>query len=79
MPWMLIALVVSTVVMLVLTPKPPTQTRKPASLEDFDVPVAEDGRAVPWIFGEGEIKGYNVVYYGDLGTEPIKISGGGKK
>lgn len=75
--WIQIAtLVISLVVAVVLAPKPPIP--KPASLKDFDVPVAEQGRSTPWIFGEGELGGYNVVYYGDLGTEPIKEKGGKK-
>ena len=45
----LILLVVSYIVSAALAPKPPKP--KPAALEDFDIPVAEQGRPVPVVFG----------------------------
>lgn len=75
--WIQLAfMVVALIVAVALAPKPPIP--KPPSLEDFDVPVAEQGVDVPWIFGEGEVKSYNVVYFGDLSTQPIKVKGGKK-
>lgn len=72
----IVILIVAVILAVVLAPKPPVP--KPPSLSDFDVPVAEEGREVPWIFGEGEVKGYNVVWYGDLSTDAIKVKGGKK-
>lgn len=75
--WIQIAiLVVSLIVTAMAMPKVPIP--KPPALEDFDVPVAEEGREIPWIFGEGEVPGYNVVWYGDLSSSPIKVKGGKK-
>jgi len=55
---------------LVLAPKP--QNAKPASLQDFNVPVAEEGKEIPVVFGTVNIKSPNVVWYGDLRLLPIK-------
>lgn len=73
--------VVSFVITLALTyafqPKPP-QTVKPAGLGDIKAPTAQDGREIPVLFGCRKIKSPNVVWYGDLDTKPIKVSGGKK-
>lgn len=72
----IVVMIVALILAVVLAPKPPIP--KPPSLTDFDVPVAEQGREIPWIFGEGELNGYNVVWYGDLSTSAIKKKGGKK-
>jgi len=72
----LILLVVSYIVSAALAPKTPKT--KPAALEDFDIPVAEQGRPVPVVFGTMLISGTNVLWYGDLRTTPIKSKGGKK-
>jgi len=72
----LILLVVSYFVSAALAPKPPQP--KSAALEDFDIPVAEQGRPIPVVFGTVLITGANVLWYGDLRTTPIKSSGGKK-
>lgn len=71
----LVILVISAVVSAMLAPKPPGP--KKATLEDFDVPTAEQDRSIPVIFGKVQVTGPNVVWYGDLST--IAIKGGGKK
>jgi len=64
--------IVTAVIAYALRPKPPTQaTPPPATIGEFDVPTAEDGREIPVLFGTREVQGPNVVWYGDLGTEPI--------
>ncbi len=72
----LIVLVVSSLISYALAPKPPKP--KPAALEDFDIPVAEQGRPVPVIFGTMQVTGPNVLWYGDLRTTAIKEKGGKK-
>lgn len=72
----IIALVVAAAVAYALAPKPPSPT--PPTLEDFQVPTAEDGRPVPVVFGEVWITGPNVLWFGDLATDPIRRSGGKK-
>lgn len=68
-------MIVSAVISYALAPKPPKP--KPASLQDFDAPTAEDGRPIPVVFGTVWLKGPNVLWFGDLQSEPIKK--GGKK
>lgn len=72
----IVILIVAAIIGYAMAPKPPIP--KPPSLDDFDVPTAEEGRAIPWVFGEGWLTGYNVLWYGDLSTEAIKSSGGKK-
>lgn len=56
-----------------LAPRPPKP--KPASLEDVQVPTAEEGRPVPVVFGTVRVTGSNVIWYGDLSTSKIKEGG----
>ena len=57
--------------------KPPDA--KAAGLEELDVPVAEDGRALPVIFGRVRMKAPNVVWYGDMETRRIRKRSGFSK
>lgn len=68
-------MIVSALISYALAPKPPKP--KPAALEDFSVPTAEEGREIPVVFGEVWLQSPNVLWYGDLRSEPIKK--GGKK
>lgn len=65
--------IVTLVLTIVLSPKPPKP--KAAALEDFDIPVAQEDRPIPVLFGTVRITGANVVWYGDLRTTKIKKSG----
>lgn len=65
----LILTVVSTIISMVMQPRPIPPIS--ASLSDFQVPTAEEGRPIPVIFGTVLIKGANVVWYGDLKKEEI--------
>ena len=59
-------------------PKPETQP--PPAVGQFEIPTAEVGRDIPVLFGTKLITGSNVVWYGDLGIEPIIATPeGGKK
>jgi hypothetical protein len=60
-----------------LAPKPPVP--KAAALEDFDIPLAEEGRAIPVVFGEVVLNSPSVMWYGALRTSAIKKKGGKKK
>jgi hypothetical protein len=72
----IVVLLIVAIVGYAMMPKPPQP--KPPALADFDVPTAEEGRPVPWVFGEGWLTGYNVLWYGDLATQKIKKKGGKK-
>jgi len=62
----LAVLVIGSLVAYALAPKPPKS--KPPTLEDFDLPTAEEGRSIPWIFGTYRITDPNIIWYGDLET-----------
>lgn len=65
-----IVLVVTNLIAAALAPKPPKP--KPAAMEDFDIPIAEEGKPIPVVFGSVLIKGPNVLWYGDLKSKAIK-------
>jgi hypothetical protein len=70
--WQLVLTWIATaVIAYALRPKPTHTTPTPATIEDFDVPTAEDGREIPVLFGTREVQGPNVVWYGDMRTEAI--------
>jgi len=56
--------------------RPKTTAPKAATLSDFAIPTAEEGRAIPVLFGTRLITGANVTWYGDLGTKAIKKKSG---
>lgn len=68
--------IVAAVVAAAMAPKPPMP--KPAALEDFDAPTAEEGRPIAKVFGEVWITSPNNLWYGDLSSEAIKKKGGKK-
>jgi hypothetical protein len=66
--------VATTVVGALLAPHP--QGPQPSALGDFSVPTAEEGRAIPVVYGTVMIKGSNTVWWGDLKSAAIKTGGG---
>lgn len=68
---MLIMFVISLIAGELLRPKPKFDTPTASSLGDFQLPTAEEGRAIPVVFGTCKIKGSNVVWYGDLEVRPM--------
>lgn len=69
-------LVVSYFISAALAPKPPQP--KPAALEDFDIPLAEEGSPLAVVFGTVLITSPTLMWYGDLRTTAIKEKGGKK-
>ncbi len=75
MAWVYFAVwVVSLVAVYSMMPKP--QSRPPAGLNEFPVPTAEEGREIPVLFGTRDLRGPNIVWYGDLKTVALKKKGG---
>lgn len=74
--WYVAVFVVALVVAYAATPKP--QSQPPAGLGDINVPTAEDGRAIPVLFGTRKLRGPNVVWYGDLRVVAVRKKGGKK-
>lgn len=72
----IVVLIISLAVSYALAPKPTAP--KPHALEDFDVPVAEEGKEMAVIFGTCDVGDPNVLWYGDLQVQAIK-GGSGKK
>ena len=74
--WYVAVFVVALVVSYAMMPKP--QSQPPAGLGDIQAPTAEEGREIPVLFGTRDIKGPNVVWYGDFRTVAIRKKGGKK-
>lgn len=58
-----------------LTPKPKVEQARPAALGDFTLPTATEGRAISLIWGTNNIKGPNVVWYGNQKTVAVYGAG----
>ena len=58
-------------------PKNKTEKMSPASLDSFNVTRAQEGMALLLIYGRVRLPG-NIIWYGDLKTEPIESEAGGK-
>ena len=75
--WYIVVFIVALVVSYSMMPKP--ENAKPAGLGDVTAPTAEVGREIPVLFGERDLDGPNVVWYGHFRAVPIKTKGGKKK
>jgi hypothetical protein len=54
-----------------LRPKPVLQHAKPSGFDEFGIPTADPGRAVPVIFGRVRQRGVQVLWYGNYSTVPM--------
>lgn len=83
MGWFLVVVVIlmvlTTVASYLLTPKPKTEAIRPKGLGDFEFPTATETRAVPIIWGTVDIRGPNVIWYGDLRTVNVKDKVNGER
>jgi hypothetical protein len=66
---MLLIYVATTVISALLAAKNKT---RPSALGDFQFPTAEEGRAIPVVFGTVKLTGGNTVWWGDLRSEGMK-------
>lgn len=74
--WIQLAvMLVAVVLTYALRPKPEGQS--PATLADVSIPTIDQGTPVTVVFGDCWIDNWMVLWYGDMGVQPIK--GGGKK
>jgi hypothetical protein len=69
-----VVLIIALVVAVATAPKTPEP--KNPTLEDIEVPTAEQGRPIPVVFGTAILKSPNVVWYGDLRYKAVKEGGG---
>lgn len=72
---MLAIWLVTTILGQLLRPK--TKKPKPAGLDDFNFPTATADRKIPVVAGTVQIRGSNLVWYGDYRTKAIKVDSGG--
>jgi hypothetical protein len=75
----IVLLVVTTTLQILLTPKPKFEDARPKGLGDFSFPTATEDRAVPIVWGTVDIRGPNVLWYGDLMVIELKRKVGKKK
>ena len=69
---MLLIYVATTVISALLAAK---NKVRPDPLGAFQFPTAQEGRAIPVIFGTVKITGGNTVWWGDLKTHPVTAGG----
>ncbi len=75
--WTFIYYLALTLLTIALQPRP--EKPKAASVEDFEVPTADENRSRPVLYGLDDITGPNVIYYGHLKVKKIKKRSGFKK
>ncbi len=66
-----VAIMIALSMLLAPKPKLPKSNLKPVSLEQFDIPTAEEGRPIQVLFGKKYVMAPNVVWYGHLKTEQV--------
>jgi hypothetical protein len=69
---MLLIYVATTVISALLASK---NKIRPSPLGDFQFPTAQEGRAIPVVFGTVKVTGGNTVWWGDLRSQPVKAGG----
>lgn len=75
MSWVNVAILATAIIVsIILRPKPPNQ--KPPSLDDFQIPTADEGRPIPVIFGRVVSTGPNIVWWGDVAYQPVRTKSG---
>lgn len=66
--WQVVLVVASLAIAYVNRPRP--EDSKPATLEEIQVPTADE-RPIAVLFGTRDFKAPNVVYYGNLRNTPV--------
>ena len=74
--WYIVVSIVALSDSYSLGPRP--DSAKPAGLGDVTAPTAEVGREIPVLFGERDLEGPNIVWYGHFRAVAIKKKGGKK-
>lgn len=71
--WALIFTVVSSVLQMILTPRPAAP--EASALADFDFPQVDEGTPQMVAFGDVWTDGWMVLWYGNLTTTKVKSKG----
>lgn len=69
---MFVYIFAAVIALLVVASIPKPQSQPPAEFSAITAPTAEEGRAIPVLFGTRVISGPNVVWYGDMRTSEIR-------
>ncbi len=69
------AIIAGVVIGMMLLQDTPDSGMSPASLDSFQITLADEGTPVPQIFGRVRIRG-NIIWYGNLKTVEVKEKGG---
>ncbi len=73
--WLVLGFLAVAVGNYLLRPRPKYPTPKPSSLQDFDLPRAEEGAPIPVVFGTCWLKAPNCVWRGDFRKLSIRQDG----
>ncbi len=49
------------------------KSEKPDEVKDLEDPTAESGRPIPVVFGEIEVTGVNIVWFGEKSTKTFNV------
>lgn len=74
MPYQLILYAIYAILFVasvLLAPKPEFESARPKGLGDIQAPTASEARAIPILWGTAELRGANVLWYGDLYVDEI--------
>lgn len=74
--WLALLLFAGTTVLSALLQRRPREVQ-PSALGDFTFPTAQEGRAIPVVYGTVKLAAPNVVWYGDMLVQAIKKKSGG--
>jgi len=78
--WAFALLVLSYIITAVITPRPKPPADAVATMfKDINIPVADEGSAQAVVFGDCWTPDFQVIWYGNMKTEPITTSSGVKK
>lgn len=71
--------IISTVLTILLTPKPKVTVPTAATIDEFQLPQHDEGTPINVIFGRVWLSDPMVLWYGNLKNTAITKSSGGKK
>lgn len=75
----IVLFIISTVLTLLLTPKPHQIVPTAATLDEFQLPQHDEGTPANIFFGIVWVPDPMILWYGNLRNDPITKSAGGKK
>lgn len=74
--WAVAMMILSSIINMLIAPRPQQQTAQPANIADFKFPQFEEGTPQVVVFGDAWIEEWMVLWYGNYRKQPIKRSSG---